>query len=410
MSGPRLKWPRLLADVLDFPPELVAALAAVKVVTIGDVVARVKQLNPGLIPPVTAIGVNLWRAAPGSLTDDNRKLALRAGDALARFLGYREHERPIEWTDPPTPLAKPNPHPNTEDHVPTIKQLPTASLTLHPEAALVPEMPADMYAVFLADVKERGVVTPIELVPGTKTVIEGRTRLKAATEAGLASVPVVDADLRGDPPVVYMIRAAFLRRHLTGGQRATLGAELEEQIAKAVKERKREARKAAKEASGDGKPKVEQISTIPTAAAKGPQLSKSREQAGKEAGVSGKYVSEAKRVKKQDPALYERLKAGTVSLPEAVRIVRSDFTKPPAKSEPEPAPKSEQKEPPPAKAAIDICATLHALNPCPFCGAEGSHLATLGGHGITCHNCGAMGPNKKDENAARAAWNKRAKK
>lgn len=396
MSGPRLRGPRPLSDVPDFPPELVAPLAAAKVTTIGDVVARVKQLNPGLLPPATALGVNVWRVAPGSLTDDNRKLSIRAGDALARFLGYRENERPADWTDPPT---APTPTPNTEDHMPAPKQLPTASLSLHPEAAKVPEMPADQYKLFLADVKARGILKPIELVPGTRTVIEGRTRLKAAKDAGLASVPVVDADLRDDSPVMYMLRSALLRRQLTKSQAAALAVEIEAELSKAAKERQREGGKTA----GRGRPKEQVVAKPPQP--KSAPAPKSRDVAAAMTNSSPRAVSDAKKVKKESPELFEKVKAGAVTLPAATRIVKSDFTKPPSKPEPkEPAPKAD------VKTTVDICATLHELNPCPFCGAEGKHLATLGGHGITCHNCGAMGPNKKDENAARAAWNKRAKK
>lgn len=101
-------------------------------------------------------------------------------------------------------------------------------LSLHPEAGCVPEMADDEYAVFLDDIRTRGVRKPIELIPGTRTVIDGRTRLKAALQAGLKDVPVEDAALcDGESPKLYMLRTAALRRHLTTGQRAILAAEME---------------------------------------------------------------------------------------------------------------------------------------------------------------------------------------
>ncbi len=102
-----------------------------------------------------------------------------------------------------------------------IRSVPIGNLKLHPNAALVPEMPADQFAEFLADVKLKGVQKPVETVPGTDTILDGRTRLRGGTEAGLKTLRVVDADLDGDSPIVYMLRRALLRRHLTAGQRAT---------------------------------------------------------------------------------------------------------------------------------------------------------------------------------------------
>lgn len=100
-------------------------------------------------------------------------------------------------------------------------------LTLHPAADSIPEMPADEYEAFLADVRENGIRQPIETDPGTTTVLDGRTRLKAALEAGLSEVQVVDAPLgKDESPVLYMKRAALLRRHLTSGDRAILAAEI----------------------------------------------------------------------------------------------------------------------------------------------------------------------------------------
>src|SRR5262245_43115165 len=74
-----------------------------------------------------------------------------------------------------------------------LRELPLGSLTLHPDAGKVPEMSAEQYPAFLADVQARGVLQPLELLPGTQTVLDGRTRLRAATEAGLTTVPVTEA-------------------------------------------------------------------------------------------------------------------------------------------------------------------------------------------------------------------------
>ncbi len=162
MSGPRLLWPRKLADVPGFPAELVAALAAHRVVTVGDLVARIKQHNPGLIPPSHALHYHVWLNQFPVL---DREPARRAEAALVAYLGYGEHERPADWTDPPASAAKPTPTPTPEPPMAFIpRYVRPQSLSLHPEAAIVPEMPPDQYTAFLADVKARNVILkPIDL-------------------------------------------------------------------------------------------------------------------------------------------------------------------------------------------------------------------------------------------------------
>src|SRR5262249_44654438 len=95
-----------------------------------------------------------------------------------------------------------------------------ADLRLHPQAGRAPPMPEQAFAEFVADVKERGVLDAVELLPGTDVILDGRSRWLAAQEAGRDTVPVTDAALDGLDPVVFMIRRARLRRHLSVGQQA----------------------------------------------------------------------------------------------------------------------------------------------------------------------------------------------
>ncbi|MDY3558138.1 hypothetical protein R5W23_000859 [Gemmata sp. JC673] len=270
----------------------------------------------------------------------------------------------------------------------TPKTLPTAALSLHPEAALVPEMPADQYGPFLEDVKARGILTPIEVLPGTRTVIEGRTRLKAATEAGLPAVPVVDADLRGDAPNVYMIRAALLRRQLTTGQRAALAVELESQLAKRAKERQREGGRKGGQAAGKDAPKVVAIVPQPS-----PAPTRARDQAAAIAGAKPRYVSEAKAIKAAAPEVFAQVKAGTLTIPEAKRVTTARPTSP--ASAPQPAPKS----------------AVTGLAPCPFCGSRDVQIVATPPHWVLCPWCQATGPKPmiSTAEAAREAWNNRGR-
>lgn len=320
------------------------------------------------------------------------------------------------------------------------RELPTASLSLHPDAGLVPEMPPDQYERFLKDVKARGVLQPLELIPGTKTVIEGRTRLKAATEAGFPSVPVVDADLRGDSPVLYMLRAAALRRQLTRGQAAALAVEIEERFKAEAKERQRQGgRKGGRgraviEHTGAIVPSVTPAVNVTLATATRyvaltemetpldvrrkagdalvdwehaklpPELppAKSRDRAAVIAGTNPRYVSDAKRIKRDSPETYEKVKAGKLTLTEAKRVIA------PAKAKP-------------ASKADDVRATSRNdsqdLEPCPFCGAKRAQTVFGFGGGnktpmeyVQCEGCLACGPRKAGSVSSRVAWNQRATK
>lgn len=196
------------------------------------------------------------------------------------------------------------------------KMMPTASLSLHPRHSLIPQMPADQFDRFLADVTLRGIVEPIELLPGTRTVIEGRTRLRAATLAGLAAVPVVEANLGGDTEVLYMLRAALLRRHLTKSQAAALAVELEAELKAAAKERQIE---GAIKGGRQARSKVPE--KIPEASPKKNHAGESREKAAAAAGVNPRYVSDAKQVKEKDPLLFEQVKNGKKTLSDAKREI-----------------------------------------------------------------------------------------
>lgn len=415
----KLRWPMLLSSVPGFPAILIPPFHAHGIKTVGDLVARVKQSNPSLLPPLTAFALHCWQS---SYPITNREPAWDAARALVAYLGYGEHERPADWTDPPTPQSP--------QVVPMAAQrrLPTASLNLHPQAKLVPEMPPDQYKRFLEDVKVRGVLDPLELIHGTKMVIEGRTRLRAAIEAKLDSVPVVDADLRGDSPVVYMLRSALLRRQLTKSQSAALAVEVESQLKKEAKERQRQ---GGSRGGQSGRPKVPERIPEPSPAKK-LRGGEAREQAAAAAGVNPRYVSDAKKVKAKDPELFEQVKSGKVTLPEATRTVKgaekprpkivvrpskqllhAQTTKAETNTLPEPSPE------PFHKATKERGGDV-ALQPCPFCGS--SDLATVMmmpgicprqvAQHVRCEQCGATGPSPRNADKAiiQAAWNRRNSK
>jgi N6-adenosine-specific RNA methylase IME4 len=75
------------------------------------------------------------------------------------------------------------------------------------------------WTAFLADVADHGIATPLDITPAG-VVLDGRHRLRAATELGLGRVPVrvvAPPDETG-----YILRAALQRRHLNPSQIAAI--------------------------------------------------------------------------------------------------------------------------------------------------------------------------------------------
>src|SRR5438876_48671 len=102
---------------------------------------------------------------------------------------------------------------------------PTEQLREHERASLVPAMSAGEYRALLDDIAARGLLVPLEITR-QGVVLDGRHRLRAARQLGLARVPVRVVDTHDQ--VGYIAQAAINRRHLSASQRAAVVVELEE--------------------------------------------------------------------------------------------------------------------------------------------------------------------------------------
>lgn len=210
-------------------------------------------------------------------------------------------------------------------------EIDTGQLRPHPEASRVPMMTGPAWDDFMADIKERGVRVPLEVEPGTHTVLDGRCRLLAAKRNGIATVPVIEANLQGDDPVLYMLRAASLRRHLTDDQRAMLANEERKYLA--GKNQQERAAKAGK-SGGRSRPKkrdsletdaFSKLSPMSEAwAADQERKERGRAQAARQHNVSERKVRQAQQVEEAAPALAEKVRAGEVTLAQAAREVQRE--------------------------------------------------------------------------------------
>ena len=152
---------------------------------------------------------------------------------------------------------------------------PREQLQPHESLARVPQMPPKEYAAFRADIEARGIQVPLEIT-ADGTLLDGRHRLRAASELGIEQLPV--RIVAPDDPAEHVLLAALQRRHLSASQRAALALELDDyRQAKATAEQTR----------------LANLNQVTNDAPLLPRGERSRELAARAAGVSPRTVQDA---------------------------------------------------------------------------------------------------------------------
>lgn len=238
---------------------------------------------------------------------------------------------------------------------------------IHPVAALFPMMTDAELEELAEDIEKHGLCQPIVLNRDESTVIDGRNRLRACQIAGANTgedylVTTALPEMTEGEILDYVISANLHRRHLSAGQKAALAYKLKPMYAEAAKKRQREHGGTA-----PGKPKE-------TLVANSPQVSeherKSREQAAKAVGSSGRSVSDFEAIKKEAPDLAEKVENNEMTLNAATkeRKKRQEPKKPvltPTSSSPthDAATSTQEDVPTPARRGkIDSPPVIDALN------------------------------------------------
>ena len=181
-----------------------------------------------------------------------------------------------------------------------------SKLKIHPAAEIFP-MLSDIEIRDLAkDITERGLQNHIVTYEGQ--LLDGRNRLAACILAGIEPKSM---EYGGDSPVGFVISANLRRRQLDPSQRAAVAVEIEPMFAAEAKERK-----------DKGRPKDHPVN-LPEDKNKGD----ARDKAASVVGVSGKMVSDAKAIKKNNPEAFERIKSGAVTVHEAKKEIRGEEIK-----------------------------------------------------------------------------------
>jgi hypothetical protein len=170
----------------------------------------------------------------------------------------------------------------------------------HPIADVWPMMDEAKLAELADDIRKNGQLVPVWIYEDK--ILDGRNRWAACKIAG---VEPKTKEYAGDEPTAFAVSLNDRRRHMGKSALAAVAAELEPHFAADAKRRQIR------------KPKAESV------VEKVPQqnLGKAREEAAKSVGVNDRYVSDAKKVKTEAPEVFERLKAGKITLQDAKREV-----------------------------------------------------------------------------------------
>lgn len=174
----------------------------------------------------------------------------------------------------------------------------------HPISDVWPMMDEAKIAELADDIRKNGQLVPVWIYEGK--ILDGRNRWAACEIAG---VEPKTKEYSGDEPTAFAVSLNDRRRHMNKGSLAAVAAELEPFFAEDAKRRY--------EATVGRPKKSEEI--IPQIDAR--RVPQAREEAAKSVGVNDRYVQDAKKVKHEAPEVFERLKAGKITLQDAKREV-----------------------------------------------------------------------------------------
>jgi ParB-like chromosome segregation protein Spo0J len=175
----------------------------------------------------------------------------------------------------------------------------------HPIADVWPMMDEAKIQELADDIRKNGQLVPVWIYEGK--ILDGRNRWAACKIAGIEPKT---QEYTGDEPTAFAVSLNDRRRHMNKGSLAAVAAELEPHFAADAKRRQ----KQAGVDHGRGQ-KVTQKVEQPI----GKNERTAAAESAASVGVNRQYVTDAKKVKADAPEVFQRLKAGTITLQDAKR-------------------------------------------------------------------------------------------
>lgn len=176
--------------------------------------------------------------------------------------------------------------------------LTDTSLEFHPAANLFPMLTGDEYEQLKSDIAANGQLEPIWIHPDGR-ILDGRNRYIACCDLGIE--PKVRQWNGGGSAVGFVVSLNIHRRHLTASQRAAIALDVLPML-----EEEARARQGAQSHF------AHVVEIIPQ-----DDRGKARDQAAALFQTNGRYVQEAKNIRHAAPDLYESVKTGELTIPQA---------------------------------------------------------------------------------------------
>lgn len=180
-------------------------------------------------------------------------------------------------------------------------------MQFHEVASLFPLMSAEEFAALAADIRQNGLREPLWTFEGK--IIDGRNRYLACEESGIEPV-TREWDGKGSL-VMFVVSLNLHRRHLSSSQKAALAVDVLPLLEGEARQRQLAAQnnnaaravpqKVAEQAKGD-----------------------SREQAAGMFKTNHSYVSDAKKLKEENPEKFEAVRSGEKTITQAKREVNAE--------------------------------------------------------------------------------------
>jgi len=172
-------------------------------------------------------------------------------------------------------------------------------MQFHEIADLFPMMGIDEFEQLKQDIKDNGLLEPI--VTYESKILDGRNRWLACGETDV--YPTYEK-YTGDQPASYVISKNLHRRHLNKSQLAMIAVESLPILEEEAKKRQL------------WTPTNTNVEIIPHS-----EQGKSRDKAGETFGISGRLVSDAKKIKQETPEYIEPIMDGKMTIAQAKREI-----------------------------------------------------------------------------------------